>query len=179
VLDHNDEWYLRQADEEEQEEEEGQHGTAGAGHTGKRAAGGKARRSGAGAGLASSLPSKLPVRLPGGLTLVALGEVHWLHPNFHTEGYIWPRGYRASRVAKTAASGHQVRLRAGWWCAAVASCRWLCCSGEPNMRASPLQAEGEHAGGMACKPTSPTAAWSRHHHREPCSTPAHVMHCLC
>lgn len=69
-------------------------------HLGGQAAGGKGGQKKKG-GLHSGLdvfprppPSKFPYRISNGLTLLSLGRVEWLNPNFHSDRFIFPIGYR-------------------------------------------------------------------------------------
>lgn len=50
-------------------------------------------------------PVHLPLRLGGNLTLLALGHIEYVNPLYHNEKFIFPVGYKATRVAATPASG--------------------------------------------------------------------------
>ncbi|GAX81946.1 hypothetical protein CEUSTIGMA_g9374.t1 [Chlamydomonas eustigma] len=54
--------------------------------------------------LNSSRSLSLPVQISKTLTLLCLGEVEWINPFFQNERFIFPVGYKVSRLANTPAS---------------------------------------------------------------------------
>jgi len=98
--------------------------------------------------LSSRGPAKLPLRLNSTLTLLALGTIEYVNPLFHNEQFLFPVGFRVSRVAATPASGGADALHV------LEILRSPDAAGGPVFRITP-------EGGTPVQAGSVSAAWGR------------------